>query len=246
MLPWLRFLAGAAALASCAVAQPPPAPPTMGTTAPLPAPHFIDPKAFDFVKLLPPPPARVSLAGQADLEVVLHVQTWRTPEEVAWAKVADTDQVFNLAEVLGPWFTREKLPLTDAFFKDFNDDLRVMDRASKAPFQRPRPHVVDARVQPCVRLPTSTSYPSGTALQACAWTELFAEIFPEKRAQLEARAQRIAWGRVLGGVHFPTDLTAGRQLATPFMAELRKSAAFQAAWARCREEMTKARGAQIP
>ena len=32
---------------------------------------------------------------------------------------------------------------------------------------------------------------------------VLSEVFPEKRAQLFERARYFAWGRIIGGVHFP-------------------------------------------
>jgi acid phosphatase (class A) len=215
----------------------PPAAATMGPPPPAPPPRFCDATSLDYVRLLAAPPALGSVAAVAELEVVRQVQAARTPAQVEWAQTVDLDCVFNLAEILGPWFRRDRLPATDAFFQALTDDIRAVDRASKAPFQRARPYNVDPTIRPCVRLSSSTSYPSGTALQEYLWAELIAEIFPEKEAALLARAQRAAWGRVLAGVHFPSDLEAGRRLVPPFLAECRKNASFRAAFERCRTEL---------
>jgi acid phosphatase (class A) len=169
--------------------------------------------------------------------VVLQVQVWRTPEEVAWAKLVERDQVFNNASVIGDWFTAANLPRTAAFFQELNDDLRAMDAASKKPFLRARPYTVEPEVKPCVSSPTSTSYPSGSALQAGVYGELLAELFPQHRAALDARARRAMWGRVLGGVHFPSDIAAGRALVPIFLAECRKTQAFREGVERCRQEI---------
>ena len=215
----------------------------MRPAAASPATRWVKVEALNFVALLPPVPAAGSVAARADLDAVLQVQAWRTPEQIAWAKVVESDEVFNHAAVLGPWFTAARLPQTAAFFKALSDDLGAIDAASKKPFLRARPATVDARVEPCVRLPKSTSYPSGTALQAQVWAELLAEILPAKREALIARSHRAGWGRVIGGVHFPSDLEAGRQLAGPFLAECRKSPEFKAAFEACRRELTAAAAA---
>jgi acid phosphatase (class A) len=65
---------------------------------------------------------------------------------------------------------------------------------------------------------------------------VLSEVFPDRRAELQDRARAAAWARVIGGVHFPTDLDGGRRLAEACVAELRKSAAFRAAVEKCREE----------
>jgi acid phosphatase (class A) len=189
-----------------------------GSTKAAAQPFFVRLDAFDFRALLPAPPAAGSLAARTDLETVLQVQAWRTPEQVDWAKRVARDSVFFNREVLGAWFSEERLPLAAAFFRRLGDDIRALDGAAKLPFQRLRPSAVDPRVQPCVELPTSSSYPSGSGMQAFVWAELLAEIFPAQRDALLARASRAAWGRVIGGVHFPSDVVAGRTLATAYLA----------------------------
>jgi acid phosphatase (class A) len=206
--------------------------------APAPAvAHFVTVADFDFAHLVPAPPEPGSLAARADLEAVLQAQAWRTPDQIAWAKVVERDDAFLHAEILGPWFAPQHLPLAAAFFKDLADDLHAVDATSKKPFLRPRPPAVDPRVQPCVAVPASTSYPSGSALQAFVWAELLGEALPEKREALLARAHRAGWGRVIGGVHYPSDLVAGRMLADAFLRAARENPAFRERWTACREEL---------
>ncbi len=213
--------------------------PVAAASAPA-TPQFVTLEAFDFRAILAGPPAADSLAAHADLETVRQVQAWRTPEQVTWAKLVEKDNIFNHAEILGTWFNAARLPATAAFFKRIGDDMRVLDGASKKPFLRPRPTTVDSHVQPCVALPASSSYPSGSAMQAFVWAELLAEAVPAKREELIARAHRAAWGRVIGGVHFPSDVVAGRLLAVVYLNEARKNTAFRDAFAACRAELTAA------
>ena len=53
---------------------------------PKPVATFLDPAAPAFRAALPQPPAAGSLAAQSDLETVLQVQAWRTPDQVALAQ----------------------------------------------------------------------------------------------------------------------------------------------------------------
>ena len=62
-------------------------------------------------------------------------------------------------------------------------------------------------------------------------------LVPEKRAELFAFAHRAAWGRIYGGVHFPSDLVGAWTLAEPFVLELKKSADFRARVEKCRVEV---------
>jgi acid phosphatase (class A) len=201
--------------------------------------HYVKVDPGLAAKVLPEPPAPGSLAANADIETVLQVQAERTPEQVAWAKVVATNDlfgVFGAHELLGPKFTKENYPLLAALVKDVLDDLRPPVDASKKLFSRARPYAIDPRVKPCVELPANDSYPSGHTWNAYVRAAVLSEVFPEKRVELQDRARSAGWARVIGGVHFPTDLDGGRRLAEVGIAELRKSAAFRAAVERCREE----------
>jgi acid phosphatase (class A) len=201
---------------------------------------FVRVEALDLKSLLPSPPAPDSPAGQAELMTLLQVQAWRTPEQIAWAKLIENDSVFNHVALLGPWFTADRLPTVAALFKRIGDDLKLLDTAAKKIHPRARPYTIDPRVEPCVAKPASTSYPSGSGAQSFVWAELLSEMFPAKRDALLARAEKAAWARVIGGVHFPSDLVAGRRVAIAYLTECRKNVDFQAALVGCRAEIAEA------
>lgn len=200
--------------------------------------HFLQTDDFDFAKILPAPPEPGSIAAQADIEAVLQVQAWRTSEQVAWAKRADIGDLFDFANVIGEWFTEENLPVTKTLLSDVDSDLRVGIFASKDFFARPRPFVDNDHVKPCVKLYKGMSYPSGHTVSFFVEAGVLAEIFPQKRVHLFDYAQKMAWGRVIGGVHYPTDLVGGRLFAAAIVEELNKNAAFRAALKNSRAEIT--------
>ncbi len=200
------------------------------------APNFLRATPLELMKRLPPAPEVGSLAALADLEAVLQVQAWRTPEQVAWADVVDKWSALDFAPVLGPWFTEANLPATAALMKAATGDLRPVSREIKKHYDRPRPPKVDPRVQPTVPVPTSGSYPSGHTLHIFVEAGVLAEIYPECREALMARAHRAAWGRIIGGVHFPTDVVGGRLLAAMIVEDMKQSEAFRQAVAACRRE----------
>ena len=219
---------------------PLPAAEPLMSAAPAGPPRFVDPWKFDFAALLPPPPAPDSAAGRADLAAVLAAQAARTPADLAWVETVDRDQVFNLAPELGAWFQAARLPRTEAFFRELTREIRAFERAAKVAHPRERPWTVDARVRPCVPLPASGSYPSGTALQAGVWAELLAEAFPAAAEALRARARRAGEARVVAGVHFPSDVASGVALVPPFLAACRQAPEFRGEWAAVRAELAAA------
>lgn len=195
--------------------------------------------AIDLQTVLPPPPRLDSPAGRADLETVLQVQAARTPAQETWAKEAEEDTLFRYASAVGAWFTPENLPQTAAFFAKVDADVAGL--GLKKIFGRPRPPFADDRVKPCVVVRVSPSYPSGHALRAWVWAGLLGEIYPEAKVALAERARWVSWGRVLGGAHFPSDVTGGRVLAEAVLAAMLKNPAVQAELAKCRAEAEKFR-----
>ena len=69
------------------------------------------------------------------------------------------------------------------------------------------------------------------------FAEVLGEVFPERRDALEAHARRLSWARVVAGVHYPTDLEAGRRLAQSLVRALRGNPDFQRAVGACRAEV---------
>jgi acid phosphatase (class A) len=203
--------------------------------------HFVQTGKIDFAKVLPPPPAPGSLAAEADLLAVLQAQALRTYADESWARRVAIGDLFDFSDVLGSWFSKENLPVTAALLEHVDGDLGPGVDASKNAFARPRPFVADARVHPCVERPEvggrfQYSYPSGHTMQFFVEAAVLARIFPDRREALFEFAGRMAWGRVIGGVHFPTDLVAGRLAAAVIVAELDKCKAFQAELAKARAE----------
>jgi acid phosphatase (class A) len=206
--------------------------------------HFVQTDKIDYARILPPPPAPGSLAAEADMMAVLQAQALRTYADESWARRVAIGDLFDYADVLGPWFSRANLPVTAALLENVDDDLGPGVDVSKATFARPRPFVVDARVHPCVGRPKAGgrfqgSYPSGHTMQFFVEAAVLARIFPDKREALFDLAGRMAWGRVIGGVHFPTDLVAGKLAAAAIVAELDKSPAYQADLAQAQAEAGK-------
>lgn len=202
------------------------------------AANFVEPSAIDCAALIGPPPAGESVAGRAELEVVLQLQALRTPEMERRAREIDRESVFSFgAEVVGPWFTADRLPKTAAFFARVRADFIPVNRTAKDLWPRRRPPFVDARVQPCLETTDSGSYPSGHAIQSSLWATLLAALMPEHAAGFEARAEETRRSRLIAGVHFPSDMVAGQVVGKALGHEMLKSPAL-------REEM-RAVGAEL-
>ncbi len=210
---------------------------TSPAAAPAAAANFFTPEAIDWKGVLPPPPAVASLAALADLETVHQVQAARTPADIAWAKLIEKDDPYaDFAEVLGPWLTEKNLPALAELIRQVTADAQAANKHVKNLHFRARPPAVDATVRPCVEIPTTNSYPSGHSLRANVWAGVLGDVFPDRADALAQWAHHVAWGRVIGGVHFPTDVVGGRIVAQAILVELRKNPAYRAAIEKARGE----------
>lgn len=74
----------------------------------------------------------------------------------------------------------------------------------------------------------AAAYPSGHATVGAMHAILLSELVPEMRAALFERGWEHGQGRVVSGVHFPSDVEAGRILGTMLIAMMEQDARFRA------------------
>lgn len=184
---------------------------------------FLSPNPLDLPALLPPPPA-----ASTELDAVLQAQTARTSEQAARCVQIENETIWLFgAEVAGPWFTAANLPKTAAFFAAVREDFLPVNRAAKAVYPRKRPPFADARVKPCVEFADTGSYPSGHGIQSSLWAGLLAEILPDHAGGFAQRAGETRRYKLLSGVHYPSDLTAGQAVGEALARELLKNPAVR-------------------
>ena len=192
---------------------------------------FIVPGEIVLKSVLPPWPQPGSLAEAADIETMLALQRRRSPADAADAQ-ADSVTIMPqwTAQLLG--VGAYKLPLTFALMQALHDDMRGINRAANAAQGfRTRPALYDARIQPSLDLVGhgNASYPSARASSSGVWAAVIARLVPEKAAAAADIAERIAWRRVIGGVHYPSDLAGSQRVAAAVVQALEKKRAFIAA-----------------
>lgn len=87
-----------------------------------------------------------------------------------------------------------------------------------------RPYQRHSAVQPVIPTPGHGSLPSGHATIAALLAGLYVQLLPQAspllREQLDRLARRIAFNRVVAGVHFPIDSEVGYALGAQIAAEL--------------------------
>jgi len=198
---------------------------------------FVTNKDIDLTMILPPPPANDSAQTKAELGAVLALQVTRTPEMVASAVADSEENVWRFANVMGPNFNKEKLPKFSAFFDRVVETEGAVVDPAKDVWKRPRPHQLSDLVKPAVKLSSSGSWPSGHATVGTMMGIILADMVPEKRAEIMARAAEYAHNREVGGIHYASDVEMGKISGSVIAAVLLNRDDFKAEYEVARAEL---------
>ena len=201
----------------------------------------------DGIAILPAPPETGSAEDREDAEMAFRVYSTRTPAQYTLGKAESKLNVFNFAQMIGPWFQAEKLPKTEALFKQAELDARIGTTLVKTHFKRVRPCNADPlrfsdpiETAKTPNRAASYTYPSGTTTRSTIYAYLLIEIFPEKRDVLIAKARESGWLRVQGGVHYPLDVFAGRMWGQALTRAFLANPEFQQALTEVKAEIAAA------
>jgi acid phosphatase (class A) len=177
--------------------------------------NFLKPNQVDLLRLVPPPPPANSQAEKEDMAGVLEVQKNRTPERSKRALADNVLSIWVYADVMGPKFKAENLPVMTAFFTTMHADARILLMQTKDAFERKRPHLVNSEVKPLdPKLRLALGYPSGGVMNSTLTAIMLAAMVPEKSFELFERAREYGDNRVVVGVHYPRDVFGGHIAAT--------------------------------
>ncbi len=175
-------------------------------------PSYLTGVTEDFAALFTAPPAPGSAATRAELEELLELQRTRSAADVEAARADRKKDVSRFFGALG-FDARDApaLPALTALMDQVERDMGPYVRAAKQRFLRLRPYEIEPRIETCIGdVRDDQSYPSGHATYGYVMAYLLRDMVPEREAQLLARADQFARQRMVCGVHFRSDLEAGR------------------------------------
>jgi acid phosphatase (class A) len=203
---------------------------------------YVTSAQVDVMKLLPPPPALQSEEQKRDLDELLAIQKVRTTAQEQRALADAAAGAFGFADVLGPKFTAAALPKLALLMEKVRGDGAAIENIGKENWKRPRPYDTSKDIQAVGNLPKGSSYPSGTSTAGYLTAIVLANMVPEKAAALFARGREAGYNRLVLGVHYPTDVEAGRLLATAVATSLFQSPTFLKDFAEAKAELRQALG----
>jgi acid phosphatase (class A) len=200
----------------------------------------------DFHTVLPGPPPVDSLWDRADQGLV---EAFQAVDDARW-QVADLDANAlypRFAEAFGHPIDKKTSPVLVALLDRALTDVDATAAAAKDHFHRPRPfqrlqlqRVCDKSSPPKPEAhPTNgTSYPSGHSTHGWTVAMILARVAPDRTEALMARAQEYEESRLVCGMHFPSDVEAGHEVAIAVVAHLDAANEFQADLNKARKEHT--------
>jgi acid phosphatase (class A) len=238
-MKWIVSGLAALSLSDAALAQG--AAPTVG--------YLSAGEAPDTIRILPGPPATGS--GREADDKAIFAATRSLKGDPRWdLATADADLhpangMADFACALGVTLDPQTAPTVATLFARISRDARTVIDPPKDRYARPRPYLADTSAPICVDktddLAKSFSYPSGHATQSWAWGLVMAELAPDRASEILMRARAIGESRIVCGVHYLSDVQAGRDAGGILVARLHAEPAFQADIAKARAEIRAAR-----
>jgi acid phosphatase (class A) len=222
------------ALAACATSEP--APVASAQTPPAAASAQVDTTVF-----VPPPPTANGALEVAELAIVHGPWTEARRAQALEDNAIDPFAAFDA--VLGPEFNGASLPATTALLTRVARASGLAGEAAKAVYRRPRPFLADNSITTCIpaddRLRASFSYPSGHGALGFGWALVLAELIPSRGDAIIDRGRDFGVSRVVCGLHYPSDIDAGRVVAAAAVARLHTDPQFQQEMEAARAELSR-------
>ena len=204
---------------------------------------YITPATMGLIRLLAPPPDEGSAEDRADLRAVLAAQAAAGPGRRAQATADTHETVYDMFGVtLGPGFDRAALPATTRLFGRLGITEASVTDPVKPLFHRVRPWIAHPEVE-AIAPPTRTfSYPSGHATRVTMAAIVLSSMVPEQQRAIWQRADDYAQSRVVGGMHYPSDVQASGRAGTAIIAAIQSQQEFYADVAAATNELRPALG----
>jgi acid phosphatase (class A) len=168
-------------------------------------------------------PQKGSSAQSSDEAELRKFQKIRSIED---CKRANSEVIVTLQNFYGrPYgeLTEKQVATLNPFFEEIRNEFGPYIGQLKKGYSRQRPYEYIKDLKPCVSKEASFAYPSGHATLAAFYGLILADLFPDRASQFQDRANVIARDRVIGGVHHPSDIEAGKKFGQMLYAELAKS-----------------------
>lgn len=210
---------------------------------------YLNPKQLpDSLALLRPPPAAGSAQQAADLDTYRRTRALRDTPRWSLA-IQDTNLKFPAAAstfecALQIPISQQATPHLNMLLRRTLLDAGLATYAAKNKYNRQRPFVVtgEPTCTPAeeAMLSKDGSYPSGHTAIGWAWALVLVQAAPQRMDAVLQRGYDFGFSRVICGVHWQSDVDAGRLIGAATVARLQSDETFKAQVALARDEIAQA------
>ena len=200
------------------------------------------------VEVLPAPPAPGTGADADDRKAFRDTRGLKG--QPRWdlatsdANIAPQVVFQDFACALGVTLDAASAPVLSNLLLRVSADSREVIDPPKDLYARRRPFLDqpgDICLEKSDLLASTASYPSGHATLSWAWGLILSELAPDRATEILSRARIYGESRVVCGVHYPSDIEAGRTNGSALVAALHSSSEFRADMEKARAEIAAVR-----
>ena len=210
---------------------------------------YLQPKeVIDGVAVIPPPPKPGSAAQAADDEVykaaIAAIDSPRWKQAIADSEERNIGKALQAyACALGTPITPRTMPHTFMLVVRTISDIGVAYDKGKDYYGRLRPYAAlnGPNCQGYGEAEAKRSYPSGHAAVGWGISLVLTEVAPDRATELIRRGREFSESRAACGVHWMSDVVAGRDIGAAVVAQLHSNDDFRAQLAEARKEVAAAR-----
>ncbi len=190
------------------------------------------PPADPLVELLSPPSCDNCAETRLELDELRAIQRNRTDAQAKHALADYEISVTRFLDGADIKFDAAAFAKCKPFFDKFSEKTKSAAEHAKDAFCRTRPYnLANSDLKPLQIGKNSASYPSGHTTYGTAIGAVLAQMVPEKRDVLYARSADYGHSRMIAGVHYRSDVDAGKLLGMEVATEAFASdAEFRAAF----------------
>jgi acid phosphatase (class A) len=158
------------------------------------------------------PPVADSSVEKAEVDTMFDLQNRRTEAECAMAEKQQSPTFDAFYKKSGLFTADEYAKIQRPLMQASSLASRISEQF-KDHYHRPRPYSSYSRLRPCIPPPGgSKSYPSMHATVAMVDACIMASVFPDRADQIMKYGDRLGTLRSVVGVHYPSDVAAGKIL----------------------------------
>ena len=203
-------------------------------------------KLIDSLALLPPPPeagSEAQISDDAARRAVLPIrQSARWKLAARDADYTSPQAVDVFACTLGITISPTATPHLNMLLRRTLVDAGFATYKAKIHYNRKRPFVAANDNETCYpkdqeKLREDGSYPSGHSAYGWAWALILAEMVPEKADAIIQRGYQFGQNRIVCGMHWQSDVNAGRVVAAAVVAQLHTNPDFKAQFGAAQKEV---------